>query len=253
MVLKTPSDFVGSALGHSEQQTKGILAAAEGKVLIIDEAYGLYGGGGMSDPYKSAVIDTIVAEVQSVPGDDRCVLLCGYQDQMEDMFQNVNPGLSRRFPIASAFQFGDFDDNELSQILDLKLKEQAFEITDQARTVVLDMLDRARNRPNFGNAGEVDILLNVAKICHQTRRTKGLAKYATKFEAKDFDENFDRANRSETNVKELFKKTVGQESIMALLEGYQQTVRTLKSLDLDVKENIPFNSFMIWDFLPQLS
>jgi AAA+ superfamily predicted ATPase len=241
VVLKTPSDFVGSALGHSEQQTKGILAAAEGKVLIIDEAYGLYGGGGMSDPYRSAVIDTIVAEVQSVPGDDRCVLLCGYQDQMEDMFQNVNPGLSRRFPIATAFQFGDFDDNELSQILDLKLKEQAFEITDQARTVVLDMLDRARNRPNFGNAGEVDILLNVAKICHQTRRTKGLAKYATKFEAKDFDENFDRANRSETNVKELFKKTVGQESIMALLEGYQQTVRTLKSLDLDVKENIPFN------------
>ncbi|KAL2074253.1 hypothetical protein VTL71DRAFT_8031 [Oculimacula yallundae] len=241
VVLKTPADFVGSALGHSEQQTKSILAAAEGKVLIIDEAYGLYGGAGMSDPYKSAVIDTIVAEVQSVPGDDRCVLLLGYQDQMEDMFQNVNPGLSRRFPIASAFQFGDFDDNELSQILDLKLKHQAFEITDQARKVVLEMLDRARNRPNFGNAGEVDILLDAAKIRHQARRTKGLAKYATKFEAKDFDEDFDRADRSETNVQDLFKGTVGQESIMALLEGYQQSVRTMKSLDLDVKENIPFN------------
>jgi SpoVK/Ycf46/Vps4 family AAA+-type ATPase len=241
VVLKTPSDFVGSALGHSEQQTKGILAAAEGKVLIIDEAYGLYGGGGVADPYKTAVIDTIVGEIQSVPGEDRCVLLLGYKDQMEEMFQNVNPGLSRRFPIASAFQFDDFNDSELGQILDLKLNEQSFEITDQARTVVLEMLNRARNRPNFGNAGEIDILLNNAKAQHQTRRTEGLAKYTTKFEAKDFDEDFDRASRSETNVKELFRGTVGQEAIMALLEQYQQTVRTMKSLDLDAKENIPFN------------
>jgi DNA polymerase III delta prime subunit len=241
VVLKNPSDFVGSALGQSEQQTKGILAAAEGKVLIIDEAYGLYGGGSVSDPYRTAVVDTIVAEVQSVPGDDRCVLLLGYKDQLEEMFQNVNPGLSRRFPLASAFQFDDFDQNELDQILDLKLKQQAFDITDQARTVVLDMLDRTRNRPNFGNAGEIDILLNGARARHQTRRTQGLAKYASKFEAKDFDEEFDRADRSDTNVKALFEGTVGQEAVVALLERYQNTVRTMKTLDLDPKENIPFN------------
>lgn len=52
----------------------------------------LYGGGGggsrnQSDTYKTAVIDTIVAEVQSVPGDDRCVLLLGYKDQIVEMFQ----------------------------------------------------------------------------------------------------------------------------------------------------------------------
>jgi hypothetical protein len=47
----------------------------------------LYGGKGNNDPYKTAVIDTIVAEVQSVPGDDRCVLMLGYKEQMEEMFQ----------------------------------------------------------------------------------------------------------------------------------------------------------------------
>lgn len=51
----------------------------------------LYGGsgnaGGAPDPYKTAVIDTIVAEVQSVPGEDRCVLLLGYKHQIEEMFQ----------------------------------------------------------------------------------------------------------------------------------------------------------------------
>jgi hypothetical protein len=71
------------------------LASTVGKVLLIDEAYGLCGsmGEASTDPYKAAVIDTIVAEVQSVPGDDRCVLLLGYKDQMEEMFQKVNPGL----------------------------------------------------------------------------------------------------------------------------------------------------------------
>ncbi len=42
---------------------------------------------GSTDVYKTAVIDTIVAEVQSMLGEDRCVLLLGYKDRMEEMFQ----------------------------------------------------------------------------------------------------------------------------------------------------------------------
>lgn len=45
VVLKTPSDFLGGALGVSEQQTRAIVEAAKGSVLVIDEAYGLYSGG----------------------------------------------------------------------------------------------------------------------------------------------------------------------------------------------------------------
>lgn len=97
--IKNPADFIGSALGQSEKNTQAILATTIGKVLIIDEAYMLSGktdGGSQPDMYKTAVVDTIVAEVQSVPGEDRCVLLLGYEDEMRAMFQNVNPGLSRR-------------------------------------------------------------------------------------------------------------------------------------------------------------
>jgi SpoVK/Ycf46/Vps4 family AAA+-type ATPase len=243
--VKNPSDFVGSHLGQSEQQTKGILAATLGKVLVIDEAYGLYGGGGtqggISDPYKTAVIDTIVADVQSVPGDDRCVLLLGYKDQMETMFQNVNPGLSRRFPIASGFNFEDFSDDELRKIFELKVKQQGYQATDQAANVAMEMLKRAQNRPNFGNAGEIDILLDATKARHQTRFSKREAKSRTLLEALDFDENFDRAERADTNVRKLFEGTVGCEQIVSLLKGYQDTVRTLKSLEMDPKDNIPFN------------
>ncbi|KAJ1326606.1 helicase required for RNAi-mediated heterochromatin assembly 1 [Microdochium nivale] len=245
VVVKNPSDFVGAALGQSEQQTKGILAASEGKILVIDEAYALYGGGttqgGQGDPYKTAVIDTIVAEVQSVPGEDRCVLLLGYRDQLEIMFQNVNPGLSRRFPIASGFVFDDFTDAELLTILDLKLKKQSYEATGQGRDVAMDMLRRARNRPNFGNAGEIDIILNDAKARHQSRFTKGETKSANQLEALDFDEDFNRTEHAATNIQQLFRGTVGSEDVVAKLQELQKTVQGLKELEMDPKENIPFN------------
>jgi len=182
-----------------------------------------------------------VAEVQSVPGDDRAVILCGYKSQMENMFHNVNPGLSRRFPLASAFIFEDFSDEELQQILNLKLKQQGFEATGQAKTVVKEMLNRARNRPNFGNAGEIDILLDAAKARHQTRVSKGETKSRKTLEPLDFDEDFARADRAETKIRKLFEGTVGAENVIAKLEGYQDNVRTMKLLEMEPKENIPFN------------
>jgi SpoVK/Ycf46/Vps4 family AAA+-type ATPase len=237
--MKTPADFVGGALGQPEQCTKGILAASVGKVLVIDEAYGLYGGG--TDPYKTAVVDTIVPEVQSVPGDDRCVLLLGYKDQLETMFQNVNPGLSRRFPLATSFMFDDFSDHELGQIFDMKVKDQGFRVQDQARRVAMDKLQRARNRPNFGNAGKVDIILDAAKQHHQVRRAKDRSGSSDILESVDFNENFNRSEQSEANVRKLFEGTVGYDEIVDLLSGYQTTAKVMREYGLDPKEDTPFN------------
>ncbi|KAL3470349.1 P-loop containing nucleoside triphosphate hydrolase protein [Aspergillus californicus] len=250
VVVKNPSDFVGSVMGESEKNTKGILAATLGKVLVIDEAYGFSAGGtadgtgATSDPYRSAVVDAIVAEVQSTPGDDRCVLLLGYKDQMQQMFQNVNPGLSRRFPMDQAFVFEDFTKEELDLILDLKLKEQGYGITDRGRRVVSEMLERARNRAHFGNAGEIDILLNTAKMRHQKRLSSSKSTGRTAdavLDAADFDENFDRADQNKASVSKMFEGVVGCESIVSKLEGYQQMVKTLRQLNLDPREQLPFN------------
>ncbi|KAL4786945.1 P-loop containing nucleoside triphosphate hydrolase protein [Aspergillus varians] len=251
VIVKNPADFVGAALGQSEQNTKGILASTVGKVLVIDEAYGLFGGGSRSggsvqtDPYKTAVVDTIVAEVQSNPGDDRCVLLLGYQDQMMEMFQNVNPGLSRRFPMDTAFMFEDFSDTELGQILDLKLKQQGFEATKPAKKVALEILARARNRPHFGNGGAVDNLLNDAKFRQQQRRSSGQVSSSgsasNQLEPQDFDPDHDRSERAETNIPMLFQDIVGCETIITKLEGYRQTVKNMRDLEMDPKEQVPFN------------
>ncbi|XMA20285.1 hypothetical protein WAI453_013076 [Rhynchosporium graminicola] len=244
VVVKNPSDFVGNVLGASESTTKGILTSTVGKVLLIDEAYGLCGSLGessTSDPYKTAVIDTIVAEVQSVPGDDRCVLLAGYKEQMEDMFQKVNPGLSRRFPLASAFVFQDFEDGDMAKILDLKLSNLVFTTTDMGKRAAMDVLRRARNRPNFGNAGEVDILLDYAKARQQQRlNEEQVSDDHSHFKPIDFDEDFDRGERADSNVGLLFRGVIGCETIISQLEGYQNTARELKAMDMDPREEIQF-------------
>ncbi|KAJ4366237.1 hypothetical protein N0V83_007873 [Neocucurbitaria cava] len=240
VVVKNPADFVGNVLGGSEANTKGILASTVGKVLIIDEAY-MLASGAAGDPYKVAVIDTIVAEVQSTPGEDRCVLLLGYKDQMEEMFRDVNPGLARRFPLESAFVFEDFDDAEIRCILDLKLKDIGFEATDQAKKVAMDVIQRARNRPNFGNAGEVDILLDRAKALHQKHMTAGKVKQFDTLEAIDFDPEFDRGERAATNLPALFKDAVGCEELIKQFQGYQTTAANMKALGMDPRDQLPFN------------
>ncbi|PBK99914.1 P-loop containing nucleoside triphosphate hydrolase protein [Armillaria gallica] len=242
VVVKNPADFVGSALGESEKNTKAILATTVGKVLIIDEAYGLYGGGTtgqQSDPYKTAVIDTIVAEVQSTPGEDRCVLLLGYKQQIGEMFQNVNPGLSRRFAIEDAFNFEDFSTDELRQILDFKLKDQNLQATEEAKKVALEVLNRAKIRPNFGNAGEVENLLSKAKTNYISRIRGTQPSVDTIFQPADFDPDFDRRSHADHNLDDLFKDVVGCHDIVSKLRKYQKTASAGRRKGHDVRDLIP--------------
>ncbi|KAK6992252.1 P-loop containing nucleoside triphosphate hydrolase protein [Favolaschia claudopus] len=245
VVVKNPADFIGDALGVSETKTKAILANTVGKVLVIDEAYMLYTGGktgDQSDPYKTAVIDTIVAEIQSVPGEDRCVLLLGYEDKMMEMFQNVNPGLSRRFNVESAFQFEDFNDAELLQILELKLKSQHLNATEAGKRTAIEVLSRERVRPNFGNGGAVENLIGLAKRRQQTRQKGARAKSSDiVFEPQDFDPDFDRDSHASTNLTKLFEDVVGCEDIIAKLAECQAIVQNGKIHGLDWRELVPTN------------
>ncbi|KAJ7126993.1 P-loop containing nucleoside triphosphate hydrolase protein [Mycena epipterygia] len=267
VVLKNPADFIGAHLGHSEKNTKAILATTMGKVLVIDEAYMLFssrhGVGNESDSFKTAVIDTLVAEIQSVPGEDRAVLLLGYEDKMVEMFKvcvpcmdplpsllnyatmkHVNPGLSRRFAIEDAFRFEDFTESQLRDILDMKLREQDLKATDPAKIVALEVLGRASHRPNFGNAGEVENLLGHAKTRHAARHTSLPAHDRPVdiiFEPRDFDADFDRGLHASTNLAKLFQDIVGCDHIMDKLRGYQQIAIVTKERNMDPRSLIPTN------------
>ncbi|KAK6331219.1 hypothetical protein TWF696_003278 [Orbilia brochopaga] len=239
VIMKTPADFVGRALGESEANTKAILNAARGKVLIVDEAYMLTPKlSGAEDPYKAAVIDTIVSEVQNVPGDDQCVLLLGYKEDLEKMFNAANPGLSRRFPIADGFAFEDFTDAELSNILDLKLRLAELKASSEARDVAIQKISQKRQKPNFGNAGEVENLLNVAKE-RMLKRQLESDDLVAELLPTDFDPDHDRGNRANTDLRDLFKDLIGINDIYQRFEDYQTTSIIMRRRGLDPKDHTP--------------
>ena len=195
VLLKKPADFIGSALGQSEQFTKSILSNSEGKVLVIDEAYGLHG----EDPYKKAVIDTIVAEIQNEPGDDRCVVLIGYSDLMEEMMTDSNPGLKRRFNMESKFVFEDYSDDELMKMLNLYLRRLNLDCTISVKQEAIKVLGYQRNRSNFGNGGAVGSLVNSARIRMNSRQ-------GTELIEEDVNPDY---NKPKINLDDLFQDIMG--------------------------------------------
>ncbi|KAG1804061.1 P-loop containing nucleoside triphosphate hydrolase protein [Suillus subaureus] len=224
VVVKNPSDFVGQHLRQSEQNTKAILESTVGKVLVIDEAYMLHSkNGGTQDPYKTGVIDTMVAEIQNVPGDDRCVLLLGYKEQMEDMFK------------------ADFTEPQLQEIFERKLNDQDLSATEKAKQVALGLLSRRKNRPNFGNGGEVENMLTFAKDRYLKRQASQPSHLSQDiiFEPEDFNPNWDRDQHAAANLAQLFEDMVGCEAVIQKLGDYQSMAQGMKASGLEMRKQIP--------------
>ncbi|KAL4771213.1 P-loop containing nucleoside triphosphate hydrolase protein [Aspergillus nidulans var. acristatus] len=248
VIVKNPSDFIAPYLGQSEHRTRRILKEAKGNVLIIDDAYMLYpgrrsGSRDESDDYRIAVIDTLVAELDNNPGNDRCVILLGYEEQMEDMFRKSNPGLARRFALADAFRFTNYTVRQLGQILDLKLKEQDLQATDEAREVAMQVLETASARPNFGNGGEVENLLSHAKAAYE-KRTAAVPWSEPPgditFAPEDFDLHYQRHLQAAAACAARFQDLVGVDEITRQFQEYQTTVAAMRQSGLDPRPFIPF-------------
>jgi AAA+ superfamily predicted ATPase len=254
VVLRTASDFVGSALGKSEEITKGILEQSKGCVLVIDEAYGLYSsinnaaGAGANEPYREAVINTLVEQVQGKPGDDKAVILIGYRKEMEMMFKNSNPGFSRRFQLENAFEFKDYDDDSLVRILKKTVEKEDLHISVETAVFAVKQLEGARARPNFGNAGAVNNLLSDAKLRMQ-KRINAQKLIVHKAVKKDWFEkdDFKGKDYQEEPIKpvELLKDLVGCQGIRKKLETLCKTVEYYKAKGKDVKSNASFNYLFV--------
>ncbi|KAF5678689.1 nfx1-type zinc finger-containing protein [Fusarium heterosporum] len=248
VITKRASDLIGEHIGNPEVRVTEALNEAEGGVLIIDDAHTLFTesstGNNDSDVLRRAVIDTLVAHVSGSPGEDRCVILCGYADKMERMFLKSNPGLEMRFPLESALRFASYNDDELHQILKQKMERDGISASKEAHKVARDVLSRSRRRTNFGNGGDVETLLSQAKL----RRTKRLKNSITELfdysgyplEAIDFDPDFDRSERAEENRDALFEDFVGFQAITDKFQKYHKMTVGMRRCGVDPKPHIPW-------------
>ena len=209
---------------------------------MIDEAYMLDGGeksDGQSS-YKAAVIDTIVANVQGSPGEDRCILLLGYQERIKNMLHNMNPGLPRRFRENHPFVFDSFEISQLRDILLLKMDELGLKYSTNAVSTAVDMLERASTRAHFSNAAEIDECIATAQRNYGLRQSKRGTWERSVDEGltpEDFDPEFKKRN---LGCRELLSGKLGQ-SVIDILAGYQSQYRRATQRGLKAQSFMPTN------------
>jgi replication-associated recombination protein RarA len=181
LMMKVGSDFVGDKVGEAQTKTRAILEAAEGKVLLIDEAYVLD-----DDLYGKQALDTIVEKVQATPGADICVIMAGYDAPMMKMLREQNPGLSSRFDPRYALEFSDYSDEELLKILTDEVNKGRIEMPIEVKIHAVEQLAKRRSMANFGNARAVKTLVMNAKS-RLTERVKRGTGRNDEFEKSDVD------------------------------------------------------------------
>ncbi|KAI1125057.1 P-loop containing nucleoside triphosphate hydrolase protein [Nemania abortiva] len=249
VVVKTPADLISDYTGGSEKKTKAILESTKGKVLVIDEAYGLgnkhgaKGTRGITDSFRSGIIDTLVASVQSKGGDDQCILLLGYKDKMDEMYQDANPGLKRRFPLDSAFVFEDFTTEQLRQIWRQKLQTRGLNAADGVENIAIEVLERQRHKLNFGNAGEVDIILDAAQKRYLERIQDDRSQFRQHIYLvpADVDPDYQRLAKVGVDVEQLFKGVVGCDEVKERIRAWPALIQNAKKRDLNIHDLFSMN------------
>jgi len=172
VVMVGASNLFGGTVGSAQKAVNDLMDRCAGKVLVIDEAYTL-----KDSQYGKEALDVLVERVQGGPGEDFAVIMCGYEDNMREMLRECNPGLARRFKIErdGPFRFADYSDEELVTIMLQRAEKTGLHLTrDLAEAAVRVVLSKQRDKPNFGNAGAVNNLLDTAKERMMARREQGL-------------------------------------------------------------------------------
>jgi hypothetical protein len=120
--------------------------------------------------------------------------------------------------------------------LDSKLKGEDLVATDMTKQVASDLLNRAKDHPNFGNAGEVENVLGLAKSRYQKRRASMPPDQRSNaiFEAKDFDPDWERGRNAAGNLTKLFEDLVGCDDIVKKLGDYQKIALAMKASGIDM-------------------
>ncbi len=172
-VLKTGSlvecgraDLVGKYVGWTAGQVRDKFKEAYGGILFIDEAYSLVDE---SKSYGDEAINTIVQEMEN-HRNDVIVIFAGYPDRMKE-FLDKNEGLRSR--IAFHLDFPDYNEYELTGILDLMLKERGLRIDDRTRARCRDIFGRACREKEYGNGRFVRNLIEQAMLRQAQRLMAG--------------------------------------------------------------------------------
>ena len=169
VVLVTASRLTGEHVGETKNVTTEILNKAKGKLLIIDEAYGLYSKNyrNKQNPFNDEAIEVLLDYLNNPKN---IVLFLGYTKEMHELYK-ANPGIESR--IYKEIVFENYTTKELMEILKNDLEAQGLTIKKDVVGYLEEYIEECRKKENFGNARFIknklaqDLIIN-----HSNRRLK---------------------------------------------------------------------------------
>lgn len=165
----TRADLIAGYLGQTALKTKEVIKECIGGVLFIDEAYAL-GNADKQDMFSKECIDTL-CEALSDHKADLMVIIDGYENELEQCFFNLNPGLQSRF--VWRYNTDNYSAKELNQIFVKKINDAHWTVAD---TDSINEKWFETNKRSFKYYGrDMEVLLSKTKIAH-SRRVFGLDK-----------------------------------------------------------------------------
>ncbi len=149
-----------------EENVKKLFEQNKGAVIFIDEMHQL------KDTQEGRLAFRAMIPYLGHPDyADTVFIGAGYKGEMRDLIRDVDDGAERRF---TSVPFEDYTRDELGSILDKMVVDKQRVIDEPTREAALMRLERERRKmKNFGNAGSVGSMLDIAIKKQTTRLTSG--------------------------------------------------------------------------------
>ena len=162
--IETDMSTLGTTwIGMTPKFARLAALQAVGGVLFFDEAYTLMKKS-HNDRNGEEIVDTLTP-ILSKYGGEIVVILAGYEDEMDKMLQNVNPGFASRFQ--KSFVFEDYTGTEMYEIFKMAAEREFYRIDPEAETRLLALLQiietkKDKNRA-FANARTANSLFELIR------------------------------------------------------------------------------------------
>ena len=145
-----------------EENVKKLFEENKGGVIFLDEMHQL-----KDSPEGRLAFRAMIPYLGHPEYADTVFIGAGYKGEMRDLIRDVDDGAERRF---TSVPFDDYSKDELGKSLDKMAVDKQRVIDEPTREAALMRLERERRKmKNFGNAGSVGSMIEVA-IKKQTAR-----------------------------------------------------------------------------------
>jgi len=213
VVVASAPSLIGEHVGATKARTNAAIQDALGGVLFIDEAHQL------GDGYGLEAIQALVPAMLN-SRERLTIILAGHPKCMHTLFTS-DEWLSRRFPETLRVNFPDYDDVQLWEILQRKLRSQQWTLDPAAEQPLRAVLQTRMRLPGFGNAGGVENLVAEAVRAHLTSGRAGRV-----LTVEDLPQLIVRHHEDLAKAQALLDELVGLREVRDRIELLQATIQT---------------------------